>query len=1225
MKYLFRLLLIFITASNIISYAQESSKLTITYGDNSHIVSVLINDGYSYISLMELSDVLKLNRYKSGNYGEILVEIDGNKISFTADNPFVIKYSDVDTVKRAFQLTHSPIIVDENLFTPLTETLELLNGIIDQIIIQISPTKIQIVNRNHDGIDAEPRGDSVLTKNTITVKISEESDKTTISILSSSRSPVFSNFFSDNNLHLVLWDVVLTKDSVIESTSNSFIKKIEINPSNEFTELVFYLSIDDVMAQHIQGENKNEFSILIRKREYGDWFYTDSEHFRCIYRDSHSHLVNHILSSAEQSLRKISQLFNYEPSERIIINTYDVSDYGYGGTTSIPLNFIRLEIEPLEPGYEVVPYNERFQWLLSHELVHIAVNDGASGIEKFFRSVFGKVNPDKNRPLTIPFSLLTGHNRYTPRWHQEASAVYLETWLSGGFGRVLGNFDEMYFRSLVFEDKNFPGDVYLDGILGHESFLIETLYYIYGGRFITHLAIKYGNKKIIRWFAADDNEFYPGYKGKFKDIFNINFNSAWNDFIKEEKEFQKKNIQSLTNVRLTEHRILSEEPFGFVTQPYYSKKMNSMIFGYHRSHELATLKQFELGNFKNSKKITSLQTPSAIGVASTAFDDSLDIIFYTTNNNQLYRDIRLYDLKSNDDIMLFEDCRTGHLTISSGKHELWGIQHNAGNAILVKSEYPFQVLETMVIFETGDEIQQLSVNNKGDFLAAILHRSNGNQSIIISDLSNIKNGGKFQFSTISSSGSPENPSWSSDDNYLVWNAYTNGVSNIYRCDLRTGEVKALTHNVTGFFKPVYISEDSLFVFEFTTEGLKPSLIANLPAERLPAINYLGQQVIDKNPEVIDWALQNISKISDQSEFSDQKKFNSINNLQIQTFIPTISGFQKSKVLGIFSQISDPLLRNEISIEAGISPFKEIMNKIRFHLKFKYDIHQRFYVAAEHNPADFFDLFNDRKRGTLGNRFAVGHNDFWLYDNPLKIKQTTELSYYTDTRFINDNLTEASEPDFFVFRTEFEYKNLRRTIGSFDFEHGNHIKFHLQGFGADMEKFEVAPGTYLEWDYYSLYLMPHNILRLKFSAGYHYLNEQILQAQFFFGGFGNREVENEPVRQYEKVFRFPGVPIYSIPTDNFLKIMVSNIFPPLRFDSPEILGHYIKNINLSLFSQGLITGLPSADKWVDAGAQLNIMFSHWYNLESTLSAGFAKAWWKGGNDTEWFISYKILRD
>ena len=89
------------------------------------------------------------------------------------------------------------------------------------------------------------------------------------------------------------------------------------------------------------------------------------------------------------------KIFNYKPSEKIVINTFDIYDFGFGSTTTVPHNYIRLEIEPLENGYESVPYNERFQWLLSHELVHIVVNDHASNIESIIRSIFGKVEPEQ--------------------------------------------------------------------------------------------------------------------------------------------------------------------------------------------------------------------------------------------------------------------------------------------------------------------------------------------------------------------------------------------------------------------------------------------------------------------------------------------------------------------------------------------------------------------------------------------------------------------------------------------------------------------------------------------------------------------------------------------------------------------------------------------------------------------------------------------------------------
>ncbi len=244
---------------------------------------------------------------------------------------------------------------------------------------------------------------------------------------------------------------------------------------------------------------------------------------------------------------------------------------------------------------------------------------------------------------------------------------------------------------------------------------------------------------------------------------------------------------------------------------------------------------------------------------------------------------------------------------------------------------------------------------------------------------------------------------------------------------------------------------------------------------------------------------------------------------------------------------------------------------------------------------------------------------------MKIKHNSELAVYTGVKFINDNLLEIKIPDFAVFKTELDIRDLRKTIGSIDWESGNQLRFNIITYASTPEDVKYAVGTYAEWDNYNLYLFKHNTLHLKFSAGYHFTDPELVQGYFYFGGFGNREFEIEPVKQFEKVFRFPGVPIYSIATDKFLKLMVANNLPPIRIPDIELLSQSLKNINISIFSKGLLANSKQGKKWVDLGAQLNIMFNHWANLESTFSAGIAKAWWDNGNDWEWFLSYKLLKD
>ncbi len=256
---------------------------------------------------------------------------------------------------------------------------------------------------------------------------------------------------------------------------------------SKFILFFFLLSLFPILKSYTQ-----DYYPLVNLSE---WREAESQHFKIIYRTSHSYLVSHILNSAENSIKKLMEIFDYKPSEKIIINTYDVYDYGFAAAAAAPINFIRLEIEPLEPGYEAILFNERFQWLLNHELVHIVVNDNPSKVEKIFRSIFGKVSPEQMQPLTVFFSLLTNYDRYTPRWHQEAIAVFIETWLSGGYGRSLGNFDEMYFRAMVNEGKEFPTDIELETIFSHNSFLLDNIFYLYGTRFVTYLSCQLWREK----------------------------------------------------------------------------------------------------------------------------------------------------------------------------------------------------------------------------------------------------------------------------------------------------------------------------------------------------------------------------------------------------------------------------------------------------------------------------------------------------------------------------------------------------------------------------------------------------------------------------------------------------------------------------------------------------------------------------------------------------------
>ncbi|MBK7379337.1 MAG: hypothetical protein IPJ03_10065 [Ignavibacteriales bacterium] len=63
-------------------------------------------------------------------------------------------------------------------------------------------------------------------------------------------------------------------------------------------------------------------------------------------------------------------------------------------------------------------------------------------------------------------------------------------------------------------------------------------------------------------------------------------------------------------------------------------------------------------------------------------------------------------------------------------------------------------------------------------------------------------------------------------------------------------------------------------------------------------------------------------------------------------------------------------------------------------------------------------------------------------------------------------------------------------------------------------------------------------------------------------------------------------------------MFENNFPPIRFADASFSHQFLNHIDFSLFTQGLLIKSPMPDQWIDIGGQVNFIFKHWYNLEST---------------------------
>ncbi|RKZ85747.1 MAG: hypothetical protein DRR19_15945, partial [Candidatus Parabeggiatoa sp. nov. 1] len=440
-----------------------------------------------------------------------------------------------------------------------------------------------------------------------------------------------------------------------------------------------------------------------------EWLHLSTDNFRFIYQKQHQALLPRIIIGAEVSLHSLKQIFQYQPTEIITVIIRDYQDTGSGRATALPHNTVTLDVAPFDQGdYESTRFDDQFLWLFSHELVHIVIGDQASPTQARLRRIFGKVMPIKHSPLTLPFSLLTNQGRFTPTWYQEGIAVFMETWFSGGYGRVLGSYDEMYFRTLTYE--NAPWLAWGDVDFNDDSFLLGSTAYLYGTRFMSHLAIQYGLQGLLQWVRLDPKPGHIHFQTKFQQVFGTSLENAWALFLSKEKQFQLQNLKRIQKYPLSATQKITA-PLGWVTRGYQNRD-NSILLASLRPHHFTAIEQLDL-NTGELKEIHTLATPALIQVASTAFDQQKGFLFFTTHNERGYRDLWAVDINNGESKRLFQDARIGNLAINPQTHALWGIQIRHSQSALVMSSFPYQQISPKILLPVGTILGHLQIHPNG--------------------------------------------------------------------------------------------------------------------------------------------------------------------------------------------------------------------------------------------------------------------------------------------------------------------------------------------------------------------------------------------------------------------------------------------------------------------------------------------------------------------------------
>jgi hypothetical protein len=946
---------------------------------------------------------------------------------------------------------------------------------------------------------------------------------------------------------------------------------------------------------------------------------------RLVYtKGGESFLVPHAGRTFENSMRFQRRMFDYRPSQKVTVLLTDFADSGNAGAAAVPRNFLGIQIAPLSFAFETIPANERMNTIMNHELVHVVTMDQAAGTDRFFRTAFsGKVMPTAAQPESILYFYLTTPRVATPRWYLEGSAVFFDTWMAGGIGRAQSPWDEMVFRSMVRDHSRFydPLGLVSEGV--KVDFQVQVQSYLYGGRFMSYLALAHSPEHVARWVERKDGS-KAYYASQFREVFGVSLEQAWRDWVAWEREFQRKNLETIREHPTTPARDIGTRALGSVSRTHRSRDGRQLYAAFNYPGTVAHVGALSLAD-GGIRKLADIKGPSIYTVTSLAHDPETDTLFYTTDNNA-FRDIVLLEPGTGKSRVLQKDARIGDLVFNRADRSIWGVRHLGGICTLVRIPYPWTEWKRVRSWPYGDILYDLDLSPDGKLLSASVGEITGRNTLRVFETERLARDDATPLGEQEFAGFiPSNFVFSDDGRFLYGSSFYTGVSNVFRYELATKALEAVTNAETGLFRPLPLGGDRLAVFRYTGEGFVPAEIEARPLADVSAVTLLGQQIAEKHPVVREWKVGSPADVPLDSLVVRKDDYHPARSLMLESAYPIVQGFKDSVAFGARVNFSDPVQLYRAHLSASFSPSPDLPGSQELHLEAALS-RPGWTATALYNPADFYDLFGPTLRGRKGYAFGLAHNRMFVYDPPRQVDLTVDATYWggLDTLPNYQNVA-APVSTLLSVTARLRGRNVRSSLGHVDDEKG------IEWTSVVDQSLVQGKGYFRTWagvDLGAALPLGHSSLWLRSSAGISPGDPAQPYSNFFFGGFGNNWVDHGNEKRYREQYAFPGKPLNDVSGRNYVRTMAEWNLPPLRFRHAGKPGFFLTWARTAVFASALATNLDDSAlrrEVTNVGGQVDLQLTVLSALDMTISAGYARAFEDGRKPSdEVMVSLKVLR-
>jgi len=611
------------------------------------------------------------------------------------------------------------------------------------------------------------------------------------------------------------------------------------------------------------------------------WFTIESDHFTINFQEGNSRSAKVVARIAEEIYAPITDLYQYEPDEKVNIVLKDRDDYSNGAAY-----FFDNKIDIWLPALDS-PLRGTHNWLrnvISHEFTHIIqLQLGMKRKRKFpvayiqWLAYENVRRPDvlygfPNGIVTMPFVAVN-----IPAWLAEGTAQYQR---QGMFYENWDSHRDMILRTRILSNTYFSLDAM--GTFSSKTSIERETVYNQGYAFVIYLANRFGEEILPAITKALSTKGTYNVAEGIKIATGISGYTVFDDWIEERKQFYTdatKNIQETPS-----NYVESKGSFNFHPKVSPDGTKIAYLSNKDRDESRASLYLKDLDGtdvaiavvsdqiYNNEANHTDAAVNPTIAFISTSFSFSPDSksIAYSVNKNtkygEFYRDVYIYNLETKKHKRLTHSARIESPIWSPVSNTIVAIQYNKGTQNLVQINPESGEITPLTHYANGQTVYSPTWSPDGKQIYFAFAELNQRTLQVY----NLDSGTTESFLE-NEHVDTRDPVISPDGLDIYYASNPDGIFNIYRKSISGGNPQQVTNVIGGAFMPFIASNNVLYFAEYEAEGykIKSAQLASTPS------NIVGNYTPS-------YKLDGFEPVEDADLYS---YLNDFNDTDIQAFTP----------------------------------------------------------------------------------------------------------------------------------------------------------------------------------------------------------------------------------------------------------------------------------------------------------------------------------------------------